>query len=85
MVIFGTALLAACYLAGIFIGELIAVLIGVKADVGEVGIAMMLLIAAQHFTQPGSCSQLCLHPLGRSAFRGIGCRKFGFLEGLLLT
>jgi malonate transporter MadL subunit len=49
MVIFGTALLAACYLAGIFIGELIAVLIGVKADVGGVGIAMMLLIAAQHY------------------------------------
>jgi malonate transporter MadL subunit len=49
MIIFGTALLAACYLAGIFIGELIAILIGVKANVGGVGIAMMLLIAAQHY------------------------------------
>jgi malonate transporter MadL subunit len=49
MVIFGTALLAACYLVGIFVGEAIAVLIGVKANVGGVGIAMILLIAAQHF------------------------------------
>ncbi|MDQ0455664.1 malonate transporter subunit MadL [Rhizobium paknamense] len=51
MVIFGTALLAACYLAGIAIGEGIAVLIGVKANVGGVGIAMMLLIAAIHKMQ----------------------------------
>ncbi|MFG1377845.1 malonate transporter subunit MadL [Xanthobacter autotrophicus] len=49
MVIFGTALLAACYLAGIWVGEAIAVLIGVKANVGGVGIAMIFLIAAQHF------------------------------------
>jgi len=49
MVIFGTALLAACYLAGVFVGELIALLIGVKANVGGVGIAMMLLIASQHY------------------------------------
>ena len=49
MVIFGTALLAACYLAGIFIGELLAILIGVSANVGGVGIAMILLIAAQHY------------------------------------
>jgi malonate transporter MadL subunit len=49
MVIFGTALLAGCYLAGVFIGELLAILIGVQANVGGVGIAMMLLIAAQHY------------------------------------
>ena len=49
MVIFGTALLAACYLAGIFIGDALGALIGVKANVGGVGIAMMLLIAAQHY------------------------------------
>jgi malonate transporter MadL subunit len=49
MVILGTALLAICYLAGVFIGEAIAVAIGVKANVGGVGIAMLLLIAAQHF------------------------------------
>lgn len=51
MVIFGTALLAACYLAGIAVGEGIAVLIGVKANVGGVGIAMLLLIAVQHYLQ----------------------------------
>lgn len=49
MIIFGTALLAACYLVGVLIGELIAVVIGVKANVGGVGIAMILLIAAQHY------------------------------------
>ena len=49
MVIFGTALLAACYLAGVFVGELLAILIGVKANVGGVGIAMIFLIAAQHY------------------------------------
>ena len=49
MVILGTALLAICYLVGVFVGEAIAALIGVKANVGGVGIAMLLLIAAQHF------------------------------------
>ena len=51
MVIFGTALLAACYLIGIAVGEGLALLIGVKANVGGVGIAMLLLIAAQHYLQ----------------------------------
>jgi malonate transporter MadL subunit len=49
MVILGTALLAICYLVGVFVGEALAALIGVKANVGGVGIAMLLLIAAQHF------------------------------------
>jgi malonate transporter MadL subunit len=51
MVIFGTALLAVCYLAGVAVGEAIAALIGVKANVGGVGIAMIFLIAAQHYLQ----------------------------------
>jgi malonate transporter MadL subunit len=51
MVIFGTALLAVCYLVGVAAGEGLAALIGVKANVGGVGIAMLLLIAAQHFMQ----------------------------------
>lgn len=51
MVIFGTAILAACYLAGVALGEGIAVLIGVKANVGGVGIAMILLIATIHQMQ----------------------------------
>jgi malonate transporter MadL subunit len=46
MAILGTALLAACYLLGTFIGDLLGAAIGVKANVGGVGIAMMLLIAS---------------------------------------
>ena len=48
MVIIGSALLAACYLAGIILGDMLATLIGVKANVGGVGIAMLLLIFCQH-------------------------------------
>lgn len=51
MVIFGTALLAGCYLAGLTIGNAIAALIGVKTNVGGVGIAMLLLIYVLHRLQ----------------------------------
>jgi malonate transporter MadL subunit len=44
MVIYGVALLALCLLAGLFTGELLGQLIGVEANVGGVGIAMLLLI-----------------------------------------
>jgi len=44
MIIYGTALLALCHLMGIFLGDLLGSLIGVKANVGGVGIAMLLLI-----------------------------------------
>ena len=44
MAIYGVALLAGCMIAGIFIGELLGKLIGVQANVGGVGIAMLLLI-----------------------------------------
>jgi malonate transporter MadL subunit len=44
MIIYGTALLALCHLLGIFLGDLLGSIIGVKANVGGVGIAMMLLI-----------------------------------------
>ena len=44
MVIYGVALLAGCLLAGIFVGELLGQLIGVQANVGGVGIAMLFLI-----------------------------------------
>jgi malonate transporter MadL subunit len=44
MVIYGTALLAACLLAGLIVGRLLGVVIGVDANVGGVGIAMLLLI-----------------------------------------
>jgi malonate transporter MadL subunit len=44
LVIYGVALLAGCMIAGIFVGELLGKLIGVQANVGGVGIAMLLLI-----------------------------------------
>ncbi len=44
MVIYGVALLAGCMLVGLFVGEALGVLIGVQANVGGVGIAMILLI-----------------------------------------
>ncbi|HJV00645.1 MAG TPA: malonate transporter subunit MadL [Burkholderiaceae bacterium] len=47
MIIYGTALLAVCHLLGIFLGDLLGALIGVKTNVGGVGIAMILLIAAR--------------------------------------
>ena len=47
MIIYGTALLAACHLLGIFLGDLLGQAMGVKTNVGGVGIAMLLLIAAR--------------------------------------
>lgn len=44
MVIYGVALLAGCLLAGLFLGDLLGILIGVRANVGGVGLAMVLLI-----------------------------------------
>lgn len=44
MVIYGVALLAACYIIGVFAGDVLGVLLGVKANVGGVGFAMLLLI-----------------------------------------
>jgi malonate transporter MadL subunit len=44
LVIYGVALLAGCMIAGLFVGELLGKLIGVQANVGGVGIAMLLLI-----------------------------------------
>ncbi len=44
MVIYGVSLLAACMIAGLFLGEILGQLIGVQANVGGVGIAMLLMI-----------------------------------------
>jgi len=54
MIIYGTALLAVCHLLGIFLGDLLGALLGVKTNVGGVGIAMILLI----------CARLWLHKRG---------------------
>ncbi|WP_442506261.1 malonate transporter subunit MadL [Novipirellula sp. SH528] len=44
MAIYGTALLSLCLLAGLIAGKLIGLAIGIDANVGGVGIAMLLLI-----------------------------------------
>lgn len=46
MIIYGVALLSACLLAGQFTGELLGEWLGVQANVGGVGIAMLLLVLA---------------------------------------
>lgn len=46
MIIYGVALLSACLLAGLYVGELLGQLLGVQANVGGVGIAMLLLVLA---------------------------------------
>ena len=48
MIIYGVALLAACLIVGLYAGELLGSLIGVQANVGGVGIAMLLLILAHN-------------------------------------
>ncbi|MCZ6829126.1 MAG: malonate transporter subunit MadL [Gammaproteobacteria bacterium] len=49
MVIYGVALLSACTLTGLYLGELLGAAIGVQANVGGVGIAMLLLLVMVHF------------------------------------
>jgi malonate transporter MadL subunit len=44
MPIYGVALLAACTLVGLFVGDLIGAAMGLEANVGGVGIAMLLLL-----------------------------------------
>jgi malonate transporter MadL subunit len=51
MVIYGVALLAFCMLAGVFIGDLIGELMGAQANVGGVGIAMLLLIVLSNLSK----------------------------------
>jgi malonate transporter MadL subunit len=46
MIIYGVALLSACLLVGQFVGELLGQWLGVQANVGGVGIAMLLLVLA---------------------------------------
>ncbi len=46
MMIYGVAILAACFLMGKVLGEGLGQLIGIDANVGGVGFSMILLIAA---------------------------------------
>lgn len=47
MAISGVALLAICTLLGAYLGDLLGQILGVKANVGGVGIAMLMLISAR--------------------------------------
>ena len=44
MVIYGVALLSFCMLVGVFLGDMLGEVMGVQANVGGVGIAMLLLL-----------------------------------------
>ena len=44
MKIYGVALLAACYFAGLIIGEILGSIFGVKGNLGGVGFAMLFFI-----------------------------------------
>ncbi len=50
MTIYGVALLAGCYLAGQILGELLGKCMGIEANVGGVGFAMLLLIFLHDYT-----------------------------------
>jgi malonate transporter MadL subunit len=65
MVIYGVALLSFCMLTGVFVGDILGDLIGVQANVGGVGIAMLLLIYLSNL----SSHKLKFNPITES---GIG-------------
>jgi len=48
MLVYGVALLSACLIAGMLIGETLGVALGVQANVGGVGIAMLFLVLASN-------------------------------------
>lgn len=51
MLVYGVALLSACLVAGMLIGEALGVILGVEANVGGVGIAMLFLVLASNSEQ----------------------------------
>lgn len=48
MLIYGVALLSACLILGMLIGEALGIMLGVAANVGGVGIAMLFLVLASN-------------------------------------
>lgn len=54
MIVYGVALLSICTLLGVLIGDLLGAAIGVKANVGGVGFAMvLLLVISEHLKGSG--------------------------------
>ncbi len=62
MIVYGVSLLAFCMLVGVFVGDLLGILIGVQANVGGVGIAMLLLIVLTNL----SSHKLKLNPISET-------------------
>lgn len=48
MIVYGVALLSVCLVIGMLVGETLGALLGVQANVGGVGIAMLLLVFASN-------------------------------------
>lgn len=48
MIVYGVALLSACLVLGMLLGEFLGVALGVEANVGGVGIAMLFLVLASN-------------------------------------
>lgn len=51
MVIYGVALLSICLLIGLILGDILGTAIGVQANVGGVGIAMLFLIVFSNLSK----------------------------------
>jgi malonate transporter MadL subunit len=58
MVIYGTALLSGCLIAGVVTGQLLGHLVGVDKNIGGVGVAMLLLILVNDRLQRSGRIQL---------------------------
>lgn len=65
MVIYGVALLSFCMLMGVFVGDILGEIMGVQANVGGVGIAMLLLLVLSNLDS----QKLTLKPITEN---GIG-------------
>ena len=65
MVIYGVALLSFCMLVGVLVGDVLGDLIGVQANVGGVGIAMLLLIILSNLSSHRFCKQFVQHADGQ--------------------
>ena len=48
MIVYGVALLSVCLILGMLVGEVLGVALNVDANVGGVGIAMLLLVLASN-------------------------------------
>ena len=65
VVIYGVAFLSFCMLAGMWVGDVLGVLLGVDANVGGVGVAMILLVLLSNLSR----QELTIGPITE---KGIG-------------